>query len=127
MAGAMIGGTTLLGQIMARAIFRLAGTSQNYVQPFGGPGPMGFGSQPSISSKSNSLTPVLGNLPSLDLPSFQLTGGLVLLYALLPGPVNYFFLGAMRRRAPASVSGPPIASLEAAGRFGAALLTEGAP
>jgi hypothetical protein len=119
------GGTTLLRQIMARAIFRLAGTSQNYVQPFGGPGPMGFGSQPSISSKSNSLTPVLGNLPSLDLPSFQLTGGLVLLYVLLVGPVNYFVLGAMRRRALAWVTVPLIAVIAAGGAYGTGVLTKG--
>jgi hypothetical protein len=121
----MTGSAALLRQILARAVFRVVGTSQNYVQPFGGPGPIGFGSQPSISSKSNSLTPVLGNLPSLDLPSFQLTGGLVLLYVLLVGPVNYFVLGAMRRRALAWVTVPLIAVIAAGGAYGTGVLTKG--
>jgi hypothetical protein len=86
---------------------------------------MGFGSQPSIASRSNALTPVLGNLPGLDLPSLQLTGALVLIYVLLVGPVNYLVLGAMRRRALAWVTVPLIALIAAGGAYGAGIFTKG--
>ena len=120
----LIGSAALLRQILARTIFRTPAAIQNYASPMGGPGPTGFGQQ-SISSKSNALTSVLGNLPSLDLPSFQLTGGLVLLYVLLVGPVNYFVLGAFRRRALAWVTVPLIALIAAGGAYGAGVLTKG--
>lgn len=115
------GSSPLLRQLLARAVFGTGGTNQNFAYAV----PVGFGSQPSITSKSNSLTPVLGNLPSLDLPSFQLTGALVLLYVLLIGPVNYFVLGAMRRRALAWVTVPLIALIAAGGAYGTGILTKG--
>jgi len=116
---------TILRQVMSRAFFAQAGSAQNV--PYGGmgPAPMGFGSQPSIASRSSALTPVLGNLPGLDLPSLQLTGALVLIYVLLVGPVNYLVLGAMRRRALAWVTVPLIALLAAGGAYGAGLFTKG--
>ena len=80
---------------------------------------------PSVASKSNALAPVLGNLPGLDLPSLQLTAGLVLLYVLLVGPVNYLVLGAMRRRALAWVTVPLIAVIAATGAYGAGVFTKG--
>src|SRR5438552_18220789 len=80
---------------------------------------------PSVASKSNALAPVLGNLPGLDLPSLQLTAGLVLLYVLLVGPVNYLVLGAMRRRALAWVTVPLIAVIAAGGAYGAGVFTKG--
>src|SRR6202165_4405233 len=119
------GSGPLLRQLIARAVFGTGGGNQAFAYPMGGPGPMGFGSQPSISSRSNALTPVLGNLPSLDLPSFQLTGALVLLYVLLVGPVNYFVLGAMRRRALTWVTVPLIAVIAAGGAYGTGVLTKG--
>jgi len=116
---------TILRQVMSRAFFAQAGSAQNV--PYGGmgPAPMGFGSQPSIASRSSALTPVLGNLPGLDLPSLQLTGALVLIYVLLVGPVNYLVLGAMRRRALAWVTVPLIALLAAGGAYGAGLFAKG--
>ena len=116
---------TILRQVMARAFFGQGGASQNVPYAVMGPVPMGFGSQPSISTKSSVLTPVLGNLPGLDLPSLQLTGALVLIYVLLVGPVNYLVLGAMRRRALAWVTVPLIALLAAAGSYGAGVFTKG--
>ena len=115
----------LLRQLIARAVFGTGVGNQNFAFPMGG-GPFfgGIGSQP-ISSRSNALTPVLGNLPSLDLPSFQLTGALVLLYVLLVGPVNYVVLGAMRRRALAWVTVPLIAAIAAGGAYGTGVLTKG--
>jgi hypothetical protein len=116
---------TILRQVMSRAFFAQGGSAQNVPYAVMGPAPMGFGSQPSIASRSNALTPVLGNLPGLDLPSLQLTGALVLIYVLLVGPVNYLVLGAMRRRALAWVTVPLIALLAAGGAYGAGLFTKG--
>ena len=116
----------VLRQVLARAVFGAGSSGANYPNgiAFGGPSPA-FGSQPSIASKSNALTPVLGNLPGLNLPSLQLTAGLVLLYVLLVGPVNYLVLGALRRRALAWVTVPLIAVIAATGAYGAGVLTKG--
>jgi hypothetical protein len=116
---------TILRQVMSRAIFGQGGAAQNIPYAVMGPAPMGFGSQSSISTRSSVLTPVLGNLPGLDLPSLQLTGALVLIYVLLVGPVNYLVLGAMRRRALAWVTVPLIALLAAGGAYGAGIFTKG--
>jgi len=119
------GTAALLSQVIARSVFGTGGGNQNFAFPMGRPFPGGIGGQQSISSRSNALTPVLGNLPSLDLPSFQLTGALILLYVLLVGPVNYFVLGAMRRRALAWVTVPLIAVIAAGGAYGTGILTKG--
>jgi hypothetical protein len=116
---------TVLRQVMSRAFFAQVGSAQNGPYMMMGPVPMGFGSQTSISTRSSALTPVLGNLPGLDLPSLQLTGALVLIYVLLVGPVNYLVLGAMRRRALAWVTVPLIALLAAGGAYGAGIFTKG--
>jgi hypothetical protein len=116
----------LLRQLISRASFGAGGNAQNFAYGnMGGPAPMGFGTQPSLSSKSSALTSVLANLPGLDLPSLQLTGVLVLLYVLLVGPVNYLVLGAMRRRALAWVTVPLIAVIAAGGAYGAGVFTKG--
>ena len=115
----------LLRQVLARAVFGGGGSGTNYPNGMGGPFPAFGGSMPSVASKSNALAPVLGNLPGLDLPSLQLTAGLVLLYVLLVGPVNYLVLGAMRRRALAWVTVPLIAVIAATGAYGAGVFTKG--
>jgi len=115
----------LLRQVLARAVFGAAGSGTNYPNGMGGPFQPFGGSKPSVASKSNALAPVLGNLPGLDLPSLQLTAGLVLLYVLLVGPVNYLVLGAMRRRALAWVTVPLIAVIAATGAYGAGVFTKG--
>ena len=121
------GAKDLERQILSRAIFGSGGAGQNFTYGFagGGIGPYGSGSSPSLASKSNALTSVLGNLPGLDLPSLQLTGGLVLLYVLLVGPINYVVLGALRRRALAWVTVPLIAVVAAAGAYGTGVVTKG--
>jgi hypothetical protein len=119
------GTAPLLRQLVARAVFGTGSSGQNFPNGFGGPGPMGFGGQSSIGSKSGALTSTLGNLPGLDLPSLRLTGLLVLLYVLLVGPVNYVVLGAMRRRALAWVTVPLIAVIAAGGAYGAGVFTKG--
>src|SRR5438034_3258363 len=115
----------LLRQVLARAAFGAGGSGTAYPNGIGGPFPAFGGSMPSVASKSNALAPVLGNLPGLDLPSLQLTAGLVLLYVLLVGPVNYLVLGAMRRRALAWVTVPLIAVIAATGAYGAGVFTKG--
>ena len=119
------GTTPLLRQLIARSVIGTGGSNQNFAYGMGASGPMGFGSQPTIASKSGALSSTLGNLPGLDLPSLQLTGLLVLLYVLLVGPVNYVVLGAMRRRALAWVTVPLIAVIAAGGAYGAGVFTKG--
>jgi len=120
------GAKDLQRQIMARAIFGSGGAGQNFTYGFVGGGSSGsFGSSASMASKSNALMAVLANLPGLDLPSLQVTGVLVLLYVLLVGPINYFVLGAMRRRALAWVTVPLIALVAAAGAYGTGVVTKG--
>jgi len=115
----------LLRQVLARAAFGSGSSGANYPNGIGGPVQAFGSSQPSVAAKSSALAPVLGNLPGLDLPSLQLTAGLVLLYVLLVGPVNYLVLGAMRRRALAWVTVPLIAVIAASGAYGAGVLTKG--
>src|SRR5947209_2221480 len=120
------GAKDLQRQIMPRAIFGSGGAGQNFTYGFVGGGSSGsFGSSASMASKSNALMAVLANLPGLDLPSLQVTGVLVLLYVLLVGPINYFVLGAMRRRALAWVTVPLIALVAAAGAYGTGVVTKG--
>ena len=114
----------VMRQVMSRAFFGPGGSAQNFAYGVGGPG-FGLGSQPSVASKSNALSGVLGNLPGLDLPSLQLTGALVLLYVLIVGPLNYIVLGALHRRALAWVTVPVIAVVAAAGAYGAGVFTKG--
>jgi hypothetical protein len=123
-----VGGNTrtVLRQVMARALFDAGGSGQNVTFLGGGPGgPFPTGSQASLTSKSSALTPVLGNLPGLNLPSLQLTAALVILYVVIVGPVNYFVLGAMRRRALAWVTIPLIAVVAAGGAYGTGVITKG--
>src|SRR6266568_4773118 len=121
---ALLGGGPLLRQVIARAVFGSDSSNQTTLYG-GGVGPVPFGVQPTIGTRSGALSSTLGNLPGLDLPSLQLTGALVLLYVLLVGPVNYLVLGAMRRRALAWVTVPLIAVIAAGGAYGAGVFTKG--
>src|SRR5438132_11278082 len=114
----------LLRQLIARAVFGSDSSSQTTLYA-GGPGPVPFGVQSTIGTRSGALSSTLGNLPGLDLPSLQLTRALVLLYVLLVGPVNYLVLGAIRRRALAWVTVPLIAVIAAGGAYGAGVFTKG--
>ncbi|HEY9288097.1 MAG TPA: hypothetical protein VIT43_08760 [Candidatus Dormibacteraeota bacterium] len=116
----------VLRQVLSRAIFDAGGGGQNLTQLGGGaPGPFATGSQPSVSTRSGSLTPQLADLPGLDLPSLQLTGALVILYVLLVGPINYLVLGRLHRRALAWVTIPVIAIIAAGGAYGTGVITKG--
>src|SRR3989441_3832591 len=84
-----------------------------------------MGASNSIANKGGALTSVLGNLPALNLPAWWLIGTLVLLYVLLVGPINYFVLRALNRRALAWITVPAIAIVGSAGAYGAGVITKG--
>jgi hypothetical protein len=108
----------LLRQVLVRTFFSSATPPTLAMGKFG----MMSGS---VSARSLQLTQALGNLPALDLPSLVVIGLLVLAYVLLVGPINYFALRALHRRALAWVTVPLIAIVASAGAFGAGLLTKG--
>ena len=112
------GANVLLRQILVRTVFS---TSSQSVVP-GGAAPL---SGISVTERSNALSQALGNLPALDLPSLVVIGLLVLAYVLLVGPINYFALRALHRRALAWITVPLIAVLASAGAFGTGFFTKG--
>jgi hypothetical protein len=115
----------LLRKFVVRTLFGSQGP-QSSAPLIGGPFPGPFGGQgSSVYLRSSSLSQVLGNLPALDLPSLALTGALVLIYVLLVGPINYFVLGALHRRALSWVTLPLIAVVVAAGAYGGGIWTKG--
>src|SRR6185437_9543694 len=83
--------------------------------------PFGF----SVAMKGGTVSQALVNLPALDLPAWWLIGGLVLIYVLLVGPVNYFVLRALNRRMLAWITVPAIAVVAAGGAYGGSILTKG--
>ena len=84
-----------------------------------------FGATNSLANRGGALSNVLGNLPSLGLPAWWLIGALVLVYVLLVGPINYFVLRALNRRALAWITVPAIALVGSAGAYGASVATKG--
>ena len=85
----------------------------------------GSGTNASIATKGGALAQPLGNLPALDLPAWWLIGALVFVYVLLVGPVNYFVLRAIGRRALAWITVPAIALIASAGAYGTSVVTKG--
>jgi hypothetical protein len=116
------GASVLLRQILVRSLYSspaaLGSTFGGMNGPFGGSGT-------SVTERSNALGQALASLPALDLPSLVVIGLLVLAYVLLVGPINYFALRALNRRALAWVTVPLIAILASAGAFGAGVFTKG--
>jgi hypothetical protein len=116
------GTDALLRKFVVRTMF----ATQGPAMAMGGPVPGQFGGQGSSAyQRSSALSQVLGNLPALDLPSLALTGVLVLIYVLLVGPINYFVLGALHRRALSWITLPLIAVIVAAGAYGGGIWTRG--
>lgn len=115
----------LLRQVLVRTLLATQ-SPQSYGTFIGGPflGPSGAQGS-SLYQRSSSLSQVLGNLPALDLPSLAVTGVLVLVYVLLVGPINYFVLGALHRRALSWITLPLIAVVVAAGAYGGGIWTKG--
>ncbi len=79
----------------------------------------------SVAARGGTLSQALGNVPALDLPAWWLIGGLVFIYVLVVGPLNYFVLRAAGRRALAWVTVPLIALIASGGAYGASVLTKG--
>ena len=114
------GSAALLRQALVRSTY---GNLRNQTPGVAAIAKMGVGN--SIANKGGALTSVLGNLPALNLPAWWVIGTLVLLYVLLVGPVNYFVLRALNRRALAWVTVPAIAIVGSAGAYGASMITKG--
>jgi hypothetical protein len=116
------GADTLLRQVLVRTLFSSAAAQGIYFNKGGG---FGIGGSGSTAERSNAVSQSLGSLPSLDRPSLLVIGVLVLAYVLFVGPINYFVLRALNRRALAWVTVPLIAILASAGAFGAGLFSKG--
>jgi hypothetical protein len=86
---------------------------------------LGAGTTVSVATKGGALGQALGAVPALDLPAWWLIGGLVFAYVLLVGPVNYFVLRAIGRRALAWITVPTIALVASAGAYGTSVATKG--
>ena len=110
------GATPLLRKVFVRATFNFGVTSTILSGANGGV---------SAAQRGTNLSQALSNLPALNLPAWWLIGALILAYVLLVGPVNYFVLRAINRRALAWVTVPVIALVAAGGAFGTGLFTKG--
>jgi len=84
-----------------------------------------YGSQGSLTQRSNMLLPALGNVPALDLPPLRVTGLLVLLYILIIGPLNFLVLRLVGRLELAWLTVPVLAIIFAGGAYGIGLGTKG--
>ncbi|MDQ2944179.1 MAG: hypothetical protein M3R21_11000 [Candidatus Dormibacteraeota bacterium] len=118
-AASWTGSNVVLRQILVRTLFSSSSTQGTSFAKGGG------SSGASITERSSALSQALGSLPALDLPSILVIGILVLAYVLLVGPINYFALRALNRRALAWVTVPLIAVVASAGAFGAGVFTKG--
>ena len=114
--------TAVLRQVLVRMTYGNL-SAPTSVGPAGGK--FGFGNSGSIAAKGGAMTQALGNLPALDLPAWWLIGALVFVYVLLVGPVNYFVLRAVGRRALAWITVPVIALVASAGAYGTSVVTKG--
>lgn len=121
-AYAAAGTPSLLRQALVRLTY---GSMSNPV----GTGPvvskLGAGTTVSVAVKGGALAQALGAIPALDLPAWWLIGALVAVYVLLVGPVNYFVLRAVSRRALAWITVPAIALVASAGAYGTSVVTKG--
>lgn len=117
---ASAGGAAVLRQVVVRSTYGSSGSSASSSLSFSKAGiPI------SIAARGGSMTQALTNVPALDLPAWWLIGALVLVYVLLVGPINYFVLRAIGRRALAWITVPAIAVVASGGAYGASVLTKG--
>ncbi|MEO9048931.1 MAG: hypothetical protein ABI334_04885 [Candidatus Dormiibacterota bacterium] len=111
------GTPALLRQVFVRSVLGL-GASQNI-------GGLGGSAVNSVSAKGGTISQALGSLPSLNLPAWWLVGALIVAYVLLVGPINYFVLRKINRRALAWLTVPAIVIVTSAGAYGTSVLTKG--
>jgi len=112
--------TALLRQVVIRATF--GSTNSSAINNIS----IGKGTiTNSVATRGGTLSQSLGNLPALELPAWWLIGALVMEYVLLVGPLNYFVLRALNRRALAWVTVPAIALVASGGAYGASVITKG--
>lgn len=112
--------TTLLRQAFVRATYGM-GANTN-----GQPGMITkFGFANSVATKGSQFSQALTNLPALSLPAWWMIGTLVFLYVMVVGPINYFVLRALNRRALAWITVPAIALLSSGCAYGASIATKG--
>lgn len=120
LAGGWTQSTALLRQAFVRATYGagVSTTSQ--------PGLVTkFGFSNSLAAKGTQFTQALSNLPALSLPAWWQIGALVIAYILLVGPINYFVLRAINRRALAWITIPAIALISSGCAYGAGVATKG--
>ena len=113
--------TALLRQVVIRSTYGSTNSSALNSLSLGKGGAIAN----SVASRGGSLSQSLGNMPALDLPAWWVIGALVLVYVLLVGPVNYFALRRLKRRALAWITVPTIALVASGGAYGASLITKG--
>ncbi|TMF54662.1 MAG: hypothetical protein E6I22_09055 [Chloroflexi bacterium] len=116
----------LLRQVAVRAYF--GSPSVGTPLGIGGGGPVPYsigGGSTSLSQRGSMMSQPLNNLPALDLPSFMVTGLLILAYVLLVGPANYIVLRLLGRRELSWITIPAIAVVFAVGAYGIAIGTKG--
>jgi hypothetical protein len=87
------------------------------------PGPGLFSTNP--GSLDDALSSLLNNTPANSLPPLRILGGLLVLYILLSGPINYGVLRRFRKRELMWVTVPLIAVVFTAGSYGAGILVHG--
>ena len=71
------------------------------------------------------LSALLNDTPANALPPLRILGGLLVVYILIAGPVNYGILRRMRRRELMWVTVPLVAAVFTAGSYGAGILVHG--
>jgi hypothetical protein len=87
------------------------------------PGPGQF--VPARNGVDDALSALLNDTPANALPPLRILGGLLIVYILIAGPLNYGILRRLRRRELTWVTVPLIAVLFTAGSYGAGVLVHG--
>ena len=105
----------LLRQVLVRSAIGVAASANNG----------NVGAVVPVASRGAGVSQVLGILPALDLPTWWLIGGLIALYVLVVGPLNYLVLRAINRRALAWLTVPAIVLVASGAAYGSSVATKG--
>ncbi|HKA66323.1 MAG TPA: hypothetical protein VKG03_00300, partial [Solirubrobacterales bacterium] len=95
--------------------------SSNAVVLAPGPGQL----VPTRTTIDDTLSALLNDTPANALPPLRILGGLLIVYILIAGPLNYGILRRLRRRELTWVTVPLVAVLFTAGSYGAGILVHG--